>query len=53
MTNRIMLRADANENTISIRTVSARMKSPQAGICGGLILHGQEDMSKAYYGIHT
>lgn len=23
------------------------------GICGGLILHGQEDMSKAYYGLHT
>ena len=22
-------------------------------LCGGLILHGQEDMSKAYYGIHT
>lgn len=29
MTNRIMLRTDANENTVSIRTVSARMKSPQ------------------------
>ena len=29
MINRIMLRADANENTVSIRTVSARMKSPQ------------------------
>ena len=25
----------------------------QACLCGGLILHGQEDMSKAYYGIHT
>lgn len=23
------------------------------GICGGLILHGQEDMSKAYYSVHT
>lgn len=22
-------------------------------LCGGLILHGQEDMAKAYYGIHT
>lgn len=22
-------------------------------ICGGLILHGQEDMSKAYYSLHT
>ena len=22
-------------------------------LCGGLILHGQDDMSKAYYGIHT
>lgn len=22
-------------------------------LCGGLILHGQEDLSKAYYGIHT
>ena len=22
-------------------------------LCGGLILHGQEDMDKAYYGIHT
>lgn len=25
----------------------------QALMCGGLILHGQDDMSKAYYGIHT
>lgn len=25
----------------------------QARMCGGLILHGQEDMAKAYYGIHT
>ena len=25
----------------------------QARMCGGLILHGQEDMSKAYYGLHT
>lgn len=24
-----------------------------ACLCGGLILHGQEDMSKAYYGLHT
>lgn len=23
------------------------------GICGGIILHGQEDLEKAYYGIHT
>lgn len=23
------------------------------GICGGIILHGQENMSKAYYGLHT
>ncbi len=23
------------------------------GMCGGLILHGQEDMAKAYYSIHT
>lgn len=29
MTNRVMLLADANENTIAIQTVSARMKSPQ------------------------
>lgn len=25
----------------------------QAIMCGGLILHGQDDMGKAYYGIHT
>lgn len=25
----------------------------QPGICGGLILHGQEDMRQAYYSIHT
>ena len=25
----------------------------RACLCGGLILHGQDDMSKAYYGIHT
>ena len=25
----------------------------QARMCGGLILHGQEDMAKAYYGLHT
>lgn len=24
-----------------------------AGICGGIILHGQEDLKKAYYGMHT
>ena len=29
MTNRILLHAHANENTIQFRTVSARMKSPQ------------------------
>lgn len=23
------------------------------GICGGIILHGRENMEKAYYGIHT
>lgn len=23
------------------------------GMCGGIILHGQEDLEKAYYGIHT
>ena len=28
-------------------------RNGQACLCGGLILHGQEDMSKAYYGIHT
>lgn len=25
----------------------------EAVMCGGLILHGQEDMSKAYYSVHT
>ena len=25
----------------------------QSRMCGGLILHGQEDMAKAYYGLHT
>lgn len=29
MTNRIMLCAHANENTIQLRTISARVKSPQ------------------------
>lgn len=29
------------------------MRAGVAGICGGLILHGQEDISKAYYMIHT
>ena len=24
-----------------------------SGICGGIILHGQEDLKKAYYGMHT
>ncbi len=28
-------------------------RNGQAGTCGGLILHGQDDMDKAYYGIHT
>lgn len=28
-------------------------RNGQAGICGGLILHGQEDMSRAYYSVHT
>ena len=25
----------------------------EPGICGGLILHGQEDMGRAYYSVHT
>lgn len=25
----------------------------QVGMCGGVILHGQEDMKQAYYAIHT
>ncbi len=25
----------------------------QPGICGGVILHGQEDMDRAYYSLHT
>ena len=29
------------------------MRKGAAGICGGLILHGQENMEKAYYEIHT
>ena len=29
MTNRVMLRAHADENTICVQTVSAQMKSPQ------------------------
>lgn len=28
-------------------------RNGRASMCGGLILHGQEDMAKAYYGIHT
>lgn len=28
-------------------------RNGQPCLCGGLILHGQEEMSKAYYGIHT
>ena len=28
-------------------------RNGRACMCGGLILHGQDDMSKAYYGIHT
>ena len=29
------------------------IRDGQALMCGGLILHGQEDLRKAYYGIHT
>ena len=29
------------------------MRKNTAGMCGGLILHGQENMAKAYYSIHT
>lgn len=29
------------------------IRSGQPCLCGGLILHGQEDMGKAYYSIHT
>lgn len=28
-------------------------RGDQAGICGGLILHGQDNMDKAYYSLHT
>lgn len=88
MSNRILFRVRADENTISIQTYTPRIwhklsKAPmlfnwpdadeihlfndfvlysfffreyrngRLVVCGGLILHGQEDMSKAYYGIHT
>ncbi len=33
--------------------VFREMRNGAAGICGGLILHGQENMEKAYYEIHT
>lgn len=33
--------------------VFREFRDGQALMCGGLILHGQEDMSRAYYGIHT
>lgn len=29
------------------------IQNGEAVMCGGLILHGQEDMSKAYYSVHT
>ena len=29
------------------------IRKDAVGICGGLILHGQENMAKAYYSIHT
>lgn len=29
------------------------IRDGQASMCGGLILHDQEDMTKAYYGLHT
>lgn len=29
------------------------MRGEKQGICGGIILHGQEDLKKAYYGMHT
>ena len=29
------------------------MRGDTAGICGGMILHGQENMEKAYYETHT
>ena len=29
------------------------IRDDRAVMCGGLILHGQEDMAKAYYGLHT
>ena len=35
------------------RSFFTEMRKCGAGICGGLILHGQENMEKAYYGIHT
>lgn len=28
-------------------------KENEKGICGGIILHGQEDLMTAYYGLHT
>ncbi len=29
------------------------MRGKIRGICGEIILHGQEDLKKAYYGMHT
>ncbi len=29
------------------------LRESGAGICGGIILHSREDLTKAYYGLHT
>jgi hypothetical protein len=38
---------EGNEQTVNLRWSAFRE------FLGGLILHGQDDMSKTYYGIHT
>ena len=41
------------DETIPYSFFFREIRCGQPGICGGLILHGQEDMSKAYYSVHT
>ena len=58
MTNRILFRARADEihlfnDFVPYSFFFREYRNGQPVVCGGLILHGQEDMSKAYYGIHT
>ena len=52
-TDEIVFSSDFVPYSFFFREYRRGKEGMEAGMCGGVILHGQEDMKTAYYSIHT